>query len=1770
MPRSPIAIVGVSGRFPGARDLESFWANLSQGVDSVTAVPRERWTLDAPTHGPSAPRGGFLDEVDCFDPDFFGIPRQEAALMDPQQRLVLEHCWKALEDAGHRAPALEDRRAGVFMGMRPSDYLLGLTEQGQPQSAQLFTGNDASLLLARVSRLLGIQGPGLVVDAACASSLVAIHLACQQLQTGALEWALAGGVFVMATSRFHRMAAQAGLLSPEGRCRPFSTQADGFVPAEGVGVVVLKPLARALADGDHIHGVIRGSDSVQGARFPGAPASSDAQSRSDFIRAVYSQAGIQPETLSYVEAHGSGVRSEDDLELAALGHVFQKQTQRTEGRAIGSVKGNLGHCVSAAGVAGVLKVLLAFEHQQLPPSLHSRADGDSARFEDTPFQVNTRLRPWVGEEGAPRRAAISAFSFSGTDCHLVLEEAPPPLPRAGAPERPAYLFVLSARSDEALRQIAANLVDTLGRSPSHGGVPHPGDVAFTLARGRGGLERRAAFVACDLQELRSLLTQFRDTPGERRVAGSSTAPLSESSRRLLRELSGRLLQELDPRSPSTAWRDTLKAVAELHVLGVDLERSALFPEGVYRCVALPTYPFARERCWIQAPIPRDVPPESPRLALAPVPSRTVTPVPVLPLVPASSTPGGNEQAPPVPMLLPENTLLLAKGWRAVEEPSVSEGLDLKGTLVVLANGDTLDLARGVLASFPNTHPFLIANWGIASPGAHALLDFDRHEAGVRMGEEINARGGRLAGIIDLSDLRSTPPQEDEDGLSRIDSLGRIGLLQTLLKRGRSESFPLLHFTRGLRTFMASGALDLGGGVMAALVSKLGVEYPRLQARTVDLEQVPGDASALESLLRQELLSREPGGEVLLRRGRRYVPELHPLLTTPGPAPRLSADKVYVITGGVRGIGLEVARHLVARGARRLVLMGVQPLPPQHHWDALLADPATAPLLRERIAPLRALAAQGVHLRVHAGALTDAAALDALLGEVRAWLGPIAGCIHSAGAVCFDPPSFSSKPLGQLRRVLEPKVEGLRVLERALARDPLEFFVLFSSVSALVPALAAGIVDYSAANEFMNLLAEHRRAQGHAPYQSIVWPNWKDVGMGEVGSAAYRALGFTAHSTADGLALLDATLASRHAVLLPAVVEPSVFVPGALLRPPDRVHPLRTERPAPRASPPVVPPAPSSPSAAPAPVSAPPVSADVELRAFARQWLQQLFARELNLAPGQVDADADFETLGVDSILVIEVVTKLDAWLGVSLDPSLPLLYRTVTALGGQLVEAYPEAVLAAHARAHPAAARREDRVPPRAPERAPEPGGVEPIAVIGMACHFPGSPDLEAYWRTLRDGCDLITEVPASRWPIPDFYSSTHQPGRSIGKWGGFIEGIELFDPDYFHIARTDAPCIDPLMRQFLEVSVQCLQHAGHAPLDVAGKRVGVFVGSRMSGYSARMPAPTRNGVIGSGQNFIAAHVSHFLDLKGPALVVDTACSSSLVSIHLACQSLRSGESELALAGGVDILLDQAVYLTLSESRALSREGRCKTFDEKADGFVPGEGAGVVLLKPLSKALADADRIYGVIDATAVNNDGHTMGVTTPNPAGQRAVIEEALRQGRVDPRTLGYVEAHGTGTMLGDPIELKALTEVLAPAGARPGSCAVGSVKSNFGHLLSAAGVAGFIKVVLSLMHRQLPPTLHCTTPNPRFHFESSPLLPNTTLRPWEPLKGVRRAGISAFGFGGTNAHVLVSEAPDAQRSRREPRPPVVFSRQRYWLDAPGEVRPRRKLVALELDAAG
>ncbi|MFH0729430.1 MAG: SDR family NAD(P)-dependent oxidoreductase [Pseudomonadota bacterium] len=431
----------------------------------------------------------------------------------------------------------------------------------------------------------------------------------------------------------------------------------------------------------------------------------------------------------------------------------------------------------------------------------------------------------------------------------------------------------------------------------------------------------------------------------------------------------------------------------------------------------------------------------------------------------------------------------------------------------------------------------------------------------------------------------------------------------------------------------------------------------------------------------------------------------------------------------------------------------------------------------------------------------------------------------------------------------------------------------------------------------------------------------------------------------------------------------------------------------------------------------------------------------------------------------------------------------------------------------------------------------EPIAVIGMGCRFPGGADTPAlFWQLLKNGADAITDHPADRWNIDDHYDADPDaPGKIYIRRGGFLNNIDRFDAPFFGISPREAACMDPQHRLVLEVSWEALEYAGIAPLSLSGSRTGVFVGIGQNDYSrlklggADMARIDTYDGTGNLLCFAPGRLAYILGLRGPNMAIDTACSSSLVAIHQACQSLRAGDCDLALAGGVHLIISPEITVFLSRAHVLSPDGRCKTFDAAADGFARGEGCGMIVLKRLSDAVRDRDTILALIRGSAINHDGASSGLTVPNERAQEDLIREAVRNAGAEPGEVSYVEAHGTGTALGDPIEVNALAASLCKGRSFANPLMIGSLKTNMGHLEAAAGIAGVIKVILSLQHAEIPPHLHFKTPNPHIDWKEMPIEVAAAGRAWPPGRGPRLAGVSAFGFSGTNAHIVLEAPEDA-----------------------------------------
>lgn len=450
----------------------------------------------------------------------------------------------------------------------------------------------------------------------------------------------------------------------------------------------------------------------------------------------------------------------------------------------------------------------------------------------------------------------------------------------------------------------------------------------------------------------------------------------------------------------------------------------------------------------------------------------------------------------------------------------------------------------------------------------------------------------------------------------------------------------------------------------------------------------------------------------------------------------------------------------------------------------------------------------------------------------------------------------------------------------------------------------------------------------------------------------------------------------------------------------------------------------------------------------------------------------------------------------------------------------------------------------------------EGIAIIGIGCRFPGGiNDVESFWKLLTEARDAVSEVPADRWNVERFYDA--EPGiagKSIAQRGGFIEGIDQFDPQFFGISPREAPYIDPQQRLLLETAWEALEDAGEVLNLDAGTDIGVFMGVSHTDYQHVQGGATDRSAIsahsptGNAHSIAANRISYCLNLKGPSMSVDTACSSALTAVHLACEQIRLGRCAMAMAGGVTVMITPDGFIGFSQAGMLSPDGRCAAFDATANGFVRGEGAGVVLLKPLAQALADGNPIHGVILGTALNQDGHTNGISLPSPEAQARLVVDACADAGIDPSAVGYIEAHGTGTAVGDPIEATALSQALCAKRSAKNPLPIGSVKSNLGHLETAAGVVGLVKGLLVLKHARIPASLHFDTPNEHIDLAALKLRVPTTMEPFPKTKGARIAGVNSFGFGGANAHVILAEAPKRPNQTASPTPgnrtwPIVLS---------------------------
>ncbi|MEV0005527.1 type I polyketide synthase [Micromonospora sp. NPDC050980] len=1120
----------------------------------------------------------------------------------------------------------------------------------------------------------------------------------------------------------------------------------------------------------------------------------------------------------------------------------------------------------------------------------------------------------------------------------------------------------------------------------------------------------------------------------------------------------------------------VRALAQLHAHGVEVDWAAFFAAARPRLSPLPTTAFLRQRYWIDAP--------------------------------------AGEPAPPAGLVDAAETLF----WEAVERRDVDGvagtlGLDpadrLRDVLPALSawrsrrrTACTVDSWRYRSTWKPVTDlpsGALGGTWLLVHDAADAAGAAEVTAALRRAGAEVRAlavdaaatgraeltgllpdalAGADPAGVVSLLATVETPMTGADAvpaGLA-----ATVALVQALGDAGTPA--PLWCLTRGA---VSTGRSDRQLSVAPAQVWGFGrvaaLELPDRWGGLVDLppELSERDGRRLAGVLggghgEDQLAVR--GSGVLARRLARAAP-------VPAADARWGTDGTVLVTGGTGGLGATIARWLADRGVPHVLLVSRRG-PAAPGADELVAE----------------LTAGGTAVTVAACDVADRAALAEVLAAIPADR-PLTGVVHAAAVV--DDGVIDTLDPARLDTVLRAKAGAAEVLDELTADRSLSLFVLFSSIAGTIGA--AGQASYAAANAALDALARRRRDRGQVA-TSIAWGAWAGAGLAddEVVRRRLRTAGVPPMDPATAMSALAAAVDRDDTDL--AVVDidwPRFAATFTATRPSPLLADLAEVRAA----------IPEPGAAAEDPTGSLAQRLAAADAAERQAILLDLVRGHAALVLGHPSGDAiepakAFRDLGFDSLTALDLRNLLAGVTGLRLPATLVFDYPTPHDLAGHLLG---------------------ELVTEGDPAAVPGPAAgptTEPLAIIGMACRFPGgvrSP--EELWRLLSDGRDGISGFPTDRgWPeIRD---------AGFAPEGGFLYDAALFDSGLFGISPREAVAMDPQQRQLLETAWETFERAGLDPRSLRGSATGVFVGGASTGYGVGVALPPDaegHYLTGNAGSVMSGRISYTFGLEGPAVTIDTACSSALVALHLAAQALRRGECAMALVGGVTVMPTPAVFAEFGKQGGLAADGRCKPFAAAADGTGWSEGAGLVLLERLSDARRHGHEVLAVVRGTAVNSDGASNGLTAPNGPSQQRVIRQALADAGSTPSEVDAVEAHGTGTTLGDPIEAQALIATYGRDRPADRPLRLGSVKSNLGHTQFAAGAAGLIKMVLALRHHELPRSLHVDTPTPHVDWAAGSIELLTEPAPWTPGDRPRRAGISAFGISGTNAHVIVEEAPPA-----------------------------------------
>ena len=1676
-----IAIVGMSGRFPGADSIDSFWENLKKGRSGISEVPASRW--QSPSQNGAVTAGsvkntingaGFMPAVDEFDAEFFGISAFEAERMEPQQRLLMQHVWNAIENAGYAASSMAGQRTALFVGAGIGEYTPMLLEHGVDMGQLGMFGLSPSTVANRISHMLDLRGPSCAIDTACSSSLVAIHRGCQAIRHEGCESAIVAGVNTLLTPTLFDSYGAAGLLSPDAKCKTFAASADGFARSEGVGVLLLKPLSKAIADGDNIQAVIRGSAENHGGRSQSWVAPNPS-AQADAIVDAYRQGNVSPESVGFIEVHGTGTLLGDSIEVDALKQAFTKMGDDSSAHcALGTAKTLVGHTEFAAGVTGVIKSVLQLQHKVLLAGHPGEELNPYINLDDTPFYLPENSEKWAPPEtvnglASARRAGVSAFGIGGVNAHVLVEEyvadAQTSETRIANP-RP---ILLSAKNEKQLVERMVELKQFIEKNK-------PTDecfdsLCFTLQCGRETMSSRIGFIASSITDLHAKLQCIiegdkpQSTVWRANAARSNTLASWFNADDQLKEALQQWIQ-----------REKYERLIEAWVNGVSIEWINIYGNAVPKRISLPGYPFAKTTHWVAATRPK-----SRASAASTLESTAVTNVASLNKTQEpNATTNGSVIQPEVSLNGLNDVELMVEVLVEQKAPNISSATTLH--LLCIAHQERT--VKQIAAQL-GTSEHLSFEW-LPAPVESDQLSIEHQFEKTLKANMLAAKNSDA--IVYLCGV------EDSDALEKLDYIASI--LYTLDQQ--QSTIPQLILCTQAHTPEQRAYADAWIGFERS-VSQRKVSVLRYESGVNNDGVVP---QILKQSLIDTLAATANGyGSAVYRDGRRFVFENQTQLW-PHATTKLSRTRQTVlITGGSGGVGHTVALHLAKRYQADLILLG------RSQSNSTIE------------AQLNTLRSCGVNAEYFSADIADFKATNDLLERAENSMGKITGIIHAAGV--HDPMPLAEKSVERFEAVLQPKVAGTKNISIFAQQRNVEFVFLMSSSSAIVGDL--GACDYSIGNRFAASYANVIRETSGIHTVAVHWGMWDGLGM-------------AAFDDKDQRAMLLKTTQQR-----PIAVEQCLQVFDQLLQSSEQ-HPWQVRA---KTRPSDTQALRRQPQDAPGNAVVSNQGDGYLQRAIIEAIATATGCSVESVNPHAVFAEFGVDSVTAMALTdqlsgwVGEPVSPTVFFAHPTIKRLANYLESTYSVITTDNQVSVAPALNAATEQKPPAVAINQAPLKSLNHENYTVKPDENALAIVGISGRFPSARNRKEFWEILANQSVVTDKIDRSVDGMLMNLLGLEFAHNGEKFNAGLAPGIDEFDPYFFGITPKDAERMDPRQRLLLQEAWAALEDAGIGPDELANSTLGIYVGVEEGDYKFITGADTN--LTASHDGILAGRIGYFLNSNGPVVSINTACSSGLVAFHQACLGVQAGDCDTAIVGGVNLLTTPLPIEGMRSTGMLSPTGICRAFDRDADGMIPAEGIVAVVVKRLTKAIDDRDNILATVAGSGINYDGRSNGITAPNEHAQAALLKQTYAKHQLDPTQLDYLITHGTGTPLGDPIEIRAIDQALGHAKSK-NTCWVGSVKSNVGHAMAASGLVSIAGMLESFEHETIPASVNINHESDYFNWRNSRFKVATTAQRWPKKSEQPRMGaISAFGMSGTNAHVVLTDFKQRERPDPATKPAAV-----------------------------